>query len=526
MATAYRDYITEKGDITKLTADQVKADIPLYVETFGSVETTERVFSFPVLVDTPLTTFEDIKTMYSELKELGVGNVNFKLTGYANGGMEPTYPHRLKWTKEIGGKDGFTDLISFAKENGFNVYPDFDFVYMQMSGFGDGISLRKHAIRTIDDRYTTRRAYDAATQSFDRSFSLALSPAYFEGLYEAFAPKYLAYGNDAISVSTLGTDLNSDFDEDEPYHREDDKGFTIDTLAAIDEDYSSVMIEGGNAYAIKYADVILEASLTSSGNSKSSQSIPFLGMVYHGSKVFTGSATNMEGDINESILNAIENGASMYFILSYQNNNELKEDFTLSKYYSVAYDIWKDDVAKYYTILNDATKDLQTSYIVDHEFMDAERVPDEDEAEADRIAEEEAAAAAAEEEALAAEKAARAERLAARLAAESGEAVPETSVDETTVDETTVDETTATDAADATDDSTTGNVNEFGEEIEAVEEEETVVPDKYKTTIGSVVRVEYEGGVSFILNYNSFAITVEYEGQTYTIDGLSFVRID
>ena len=234
----------------------------------------------------------------------------------------------------------------------------------------------------------------------------------------------------------------------------------------------------------------------------------------------------MEGDINESILNAIENGASMYFILSYQNNNELKEDFTLSKYYSVAYDIWKDDVAKYYTILNDATKDLQTSYIVDHEFMDAERVPDADEAEADRLAEEEAAAAAAEEEALAAEKAARAERLAARLAAETGEAVPETSVDETTVDETTVDETTATDAADATDDSTTGNVNEFGEEIEAVEEEETVVPDKYKTTVGSVVRVEYEGGVSFILNYNSFAITVEYEGQTYTIDGLNFVRID
>ena len=125
-----------------------------------------------------------------------------------------------------------------------------------------------------------------------------------------------------------------------------------------------------------------------------------------------------------------------------------------------------------------------------------------------------------------AEKAERAERLAARLAAESGEAVPETSADETTVDETTVDETTATDAADATDDSTTGNVNEFGEEIEAEEEEETVVPDKYKTTVGSVVRVEYEGGVSFILNYNSFAITVEYEGQTYTIDGLNFVRID
>lgn len=535
MATAYRDYLTAKGDITKFTDADVKADIPLYVETFGSIETTERVMSFPVLVDTPLTTFEDIKTMYTELKELGVGNVNFKLTGYANGGMQPEYPHQLKWTKVLGGNDGFRDLVSYAAENDFEVYPDFDFAYMQMSGFNDGISLRKHAVRTIDDRYTTRRAYDAATQSFDRSFSLAISPSYFESLYSYFADKYLEYGNDAIAVTTLGTDLNSDFDEDEPYHREDNKEFTMDTLAAIDEDYSSVMIEGGNAYAIKYADVILKASLKSSGNSKASQSIPFLGMVYHGSKVFTGSATNMEGDINESILTAIENGAAMYFILSYQNTSELKEDNSLSKYYSVSYDIWKDDVAKYYTVLNDAIKDLQTSYIVDHEFMDAERVPDADEVEADRLAEEEALAAEAEAEAEAKLKAEREARLKARL---NGTPVPDTTepadTADTVTDETTeatepeADETAADTAADEDEDEdeTAGNVNEFGEEIEVEEEEEVVVPDKYKTTIGSVVRVEYEGGVNFILNYNSFDITVEYDGQTYTIAGLGFVRID
>ncbi len=528
MATAYRDYLTANGDITKLTDADVKEDIPLYIETFGSIETTERVFSFPVEVDTPLTTFEDIKTMYTELTDLGVGNVNFKLTGYANGGLKPTYPHQLKWTKVLGGNEGFSDLVSFANENGFKVYPDFDFVYMQESGFMDGISLRKHAVRTIDDRYTTRRAYDAATQSFDKSFSIAISPAYFESLYESFAEKYLSYGNDSIAVTTLGTDLNSDFDEDEPYHREDNKEFTQDILAAIDEDYSSVLVEGGNAYTLKYADVILKASLTSSGNSKASQSIPFLGMVLHGSKVFTGSATNMEGDINESILNAIENGAAMYFILSYQNTSELKEDMNLSKYYSVAYDIWKDDIATYYTTLNDAIKDLQTSYIVDHEFMDAERIPDEDEAEADRLAEEEALAAAAAEEEEARLKEERKARLEARL---NGTTADETEVDvDVTVDTEVTDETETTETETETevedDEETSGNVNEFGEEIEAEEEEEEEVADKYKTTVGTVVRVEYEGGVNFILNYNSFDITVEYEGQTYNIAGLDFVRID
>lgn len=534
MATAYRDYLTKKGDLTKFTSDQVKSDIPLFVETFGSVKTIKRYFSFPVEVDTPITTFDDIKTMQSELKELGVGNVSFKLNGYYNGGLDNTIPYKLKWTKVVGGGDGFRDLAKYAAENDFDVYPDFDFAYIRYQEAFDGVSLKKHAVRTIDDRYTIRRAYDPATQSFDRSFGIAVSPSVYEYLYDAFGPRYLEYGNDSISVSTLGTDLNSDFDEDEPYHREDSKKFTEELLAKLDNDYANVMIEGGNAFAVKYADVILGASLSSSNYVKASQSIPFLGIVYHGSKVFTGTATNMEGDINESILRAIENGAGMYFILSYQNTNELKEDYTTSKYYSVSYDIWKDDIAKYYSVLNDATKDLQTSYIVDHEFLDAERIPDADELEADRIAEEEAAAALAEkeeEDRLAEERAKRLEeRLAREAAALAGEDTTDASTDDAAADETTVDETASDASADDTaSDETTADgvtVNEFGEEIVAEEETETVVPDKYKTTIGSVVRVEYEGGVSFILNYNSYAITIEYNGQTYEIGALNFVRIN
>ena len=531
MATAYRDYMTARGDLTKLTADQVKEDIPLFVETFGSLKTTERYFSFPVEVDTPLTTFEDIKTIYSELKDRGIENVNFKLTGYANGGMQPTVPYKLKWIRVVGGNSGFTDLVEYANENDFKVYPDFDFAYIRNQELFDGISLKRHAVRTIDDRYTTRRAYDAAIQSFDRSFAVAISPAYFGRLYDKFGPKYLSYNNPSIAVSTLGTDLNSDFDEDEPYHREDDKAFTIELLERLRADYSNIMIEEGNAFAVKYADVILSAALTSSTYTKASESVPFLGMVYHGSKVFTGTATNMEGDIHEGILHAIENGAAMYFILSYQNTSELKEDMRLSKYYSVSYDIWKDDVADYYNILNDALKDLQTSYIVDHEFIDAERVPDADEVEADAIAAQlEADAAAAKAEA-AAKKAERAAALAARLEAEAAAANPveeEPEVVEEGVEgaEGTEEAVVETPAAEETTTEEGVLVDEFGEEIVEEEEEEVVVLDKYKTVSGTVVRVEYEGGVNFILNYNSFTIRLTYKGQALEIPGLSFVRLD
>lgn len=508
MATAYRDYLTAKGDITKI--ENAEENIPLFIETFGSIGTTERKFSFPVSVEKPLTTFEDIKTMYNELTELGIGNVNFKLTGYANGGLEATVPYKLKWTDVVGGSEGFTDLAKYATEHNFDIYPEFDFAYLHKAEAFDGLDNKKHLVRTIDNRYTSKRSYNAATQSFDRSFALAISPSCYEYFYDTFGPNYLGYENDSISVSNLGTDLNSDFDEDDPYHREDNKGFTEDLLSKLDTDYANVMVEGGNAYAIKYADVILKASLTSSNYSKASESIPFFGMVYHGSKVFTGGATNMEGDINEAILHSIENGAGMYFILSYQNTSLLKENVKTSQYYSVAYDIWKSDIVKYYTVLNDAISDLQESYIIDHEFLDGERIPDPDELEADRLAEEEELRRKEEKEAKKREEEERNKRLEDRLNKQYG-LVTEEDTEEEVVETPEV----------------TPEEPEEEEEIPVVEEKEDyVVPDKYKTEIGTIVYVEYEGNVGFILNYNSFDVKVEYDGTEYTIAALNFVRLD
>ena len=136
------------------------------------------------------------------------------------------------------------------------------------------------------------------------------------------------------------------------------------------------MVVGGNAYTWQYADHILGASLDSSRYIKASYSVPFVGVVLHGYKNFAGSPLNMEGDLNYAKLKAIENGASIYFTLSYQNTQILKEDFNLSRYYSIRYDIWKEDVIEIYNELNAATKDVQNMIITDHQFLSGMRVPD------------------------------------------------------------------------------------------------------------------------------------------------------
>ena len=395
MAMAYRDYLVDDGVLSELSAEDTTGDIPLYIESFGASYTIEKFLSIPVEVMRPLTSAEDVITMYEELAEAGATNINFKLTGYANGGLlYSTMPYRLKWEKAVqkGEEEDVSmqDLFNYAAdlESGeLGLFPEFDFSYQIWSEMFDGFSSRKHAVRTIDDRVAFQREYMATQQRYYGYLRLAVSPAYFDHFYTKFMKNYLSYDNvTGISTGSLGEALNSDFDEDEPYNREDSKGFINNALKYIsgsDEDSLEVMVDGGNSYTWKYVDHILNAALDSSRYIKASYSVPFVGVVLHGYKNFAGTPLNMEGDVNYAKLKAIENGASVYFTLSYQNTHLLKDDYELSKYYSIRYDIWFDDVVEIYNELNSAMGDVQDKIIVDHEFLSGMRVPDVDELDRD-----------------------------------------------------------------------------------------------------------------------------------------------
>ena len=513
MAEAYRDHLNKAGVLEKKT--ESKETIPLYIESFGSTTGTKRVLSFPVTVDIPLTTFDDIQTMTNELAEMGITNVGYKLTGFANGGLDSTAPIKLKWQSSLGGSDGLESLVSFAADKGIGLYPEFDFAYINSRDTFDGVDLKAHAVKTIDGRYIRKQVYDSGFQEFVSVGGAAISASVFDEYWEDFSGRFLDYNIGGISLSTLGTDLNSDFDDDDPHHREDTKEYTADMLQSV-ADANKVMISGGNAYALKYADIITDVSLTSSEYIRASQTVPFTGIVLHGSVDFTGTPINMEGDIDEAILNAIENGAGLFFTLSYQNTKELAADEFWSKYYSVSYDIWKNDVKEYYDILNGAMKDVQTSYITDHKFIDAIRDLDEDEIAADSAiydayeAEIRAAVEAAEERYQLA--VARAERLGA-AAPDRNKFKPELpkALDQSGEIATY-----------------TRMYVEFCQGKITAEElgARPQMTSKYQTQTGSVVYVEYGDSVAFVLNYNSYPVRVQLgEAEAVVVEAGGFATV-
>ncbi len=519
MANAYSDYLVKNEFLTPITEEEAGENIPIYIETFGTLETTERFLSVPVTVKKALTTFDNIKTMYDELSEAGVNNINFKLTGFANGGMYANGPTQVKWESAAGGASGFKDLTEYAAEKGFGVYPEFN--------FSDVLSTKNfskdYLAKTINGRYNSKAVYDSALQMFMPYGGLVVSAASYDEIYAKFNKSYSKYDWNSVSVSTLTSDLSTDFDEDDPYNREDAKTFTVQMLDQISKDYANVMAEGGNVYGVKYVDHLLNVPIDSSRYTLSSDTVPFIGMVYHGYVNIAGTPINMAGDYDYLLLKTIENGANLYFTLSYDNTQILKEYFDFSQYYSVRYEIWFEDLVETYKELNSHMGTLQTETIVDHEFLIGERVADADEIEADAAAKE--ALEAAIEAALAdyEEKLEKAINFAKRKGTytdnfEENFKKKNYPLDEEgnlIVEEDDAEYKAYLEAFNKYNDATE---SEEGEEVE-----DTYNYTKYTSDDGSIVRVTYSNGTSFILNYNNFVVTVDVDGETLTIPAYGYV---
>ncbi|MBR6514200.1 MAG: hypothetical protein IKT46_05125 [Clostridia bacterium] len=483
MAKAYQNYLIKQGILTPI--EDADEDIPLYIESFGAIDKDSTFLSFPTVVTEALTTFDNLKAMYEGLSAKGVTNVNFRLTGFANGGMsDPSVPTGVKFEKAVGGNEGYADFIKYAEENEITVYPEFDLSYAAKDGMFDGYSASKDAVKSIDNRYTQKRQYYSSLQQTVTTGLICISPASFEKLYNGITEDLNELGKSGISLGNVGADLNSDFDKKDSYNREDSKQLVIQLLEKASEEYASIMVDEGNAYTWKYADTILNVTLDSSHYTKSSRSVPFVGMVLHGCVNFAGKPTNMASDMDYETLKMIENGSLPYFTLSYDNTPLLKEDDKLNRYYSVAYDIWFDDLVTTYTNLNDILGSLQDKKIVNHEFVMGQRVPEEGELEADSAATE----AAKENDAVS-------EKLNAMVEALETPELNETQDGSDNVGLETTDQT---------------------EEVPEAEK-----AGKYDIDDGTIVRVTYEDGTVFILNYNKFAVTVD----GVTVNGLSYVKM-
>ncbi|MBD2867363.1 DUF5696 domain-containing protein [Paenibacillus arenilitoris] len=369
MAGAYREYLVSEGILKKTDPPE---QIPFYLDTMGAVDTMVRKFGIPTRSQAAVTSFDEAGRMLERLTGKGVSNVKLRYTAWYNGGYFHTAASGMKVEKVLGGAKGMKELAAKARESGAELYPDVDFVTVSANKAFDGFKPHKDGIRSLFQKTGYKGILNVATLEYENSV-WGVDPNKIPDYYDRFAKDYATLKPEAISLSSLGDTLNSNFKNNRQVNREQSMALAEEVLAKADEAYGNVISDSGNAYLFPYADHILNLPDEDSSLSIADRQVPFLQIALHGYIGYAGEPLNLASDLRPAVLKALETGSGAYFKLNYGDSSLLKDAFLFDDVYASRFADWEDAAADLYAEMNEVLKDVQDQAIVDHEQL-AEQV--------------------------------------------------------------------------------------------------------------------------------------------------------
>lgn len=360
MAEVYRDYLMKNG-----MKENKGTKTHIGIETVGSALYHTSFLGFGYDTNAVFTTYSQNKNILEYFKNKGITNLSLTLKGWQDRGMDCLITNKLRFSGVLGGKSKFRNLESYCKNSGIAFYPLVDFAYSGNDASNDGFSRKTDAARQLSRSYAELAVYNPATGEYDRPKNV-LSPLRYEKFFNSLTDSCRANKVKTLSLDSLGTKLNSDFDEDSSINRTQTK-LTLTALLDKNKDVKLSFV-GANAYVLPYAAMLSDIPLTDSGYPGESAAVPFLQLVISGCADYESSAINLMNDSKTQLLYCIASGTSPKFMLAYDNIEKLKLT-AYTDYYAISFDVLKKDIAKYGSYVNKALSVTNGTKLKSHELL-------------------------------------------------------------------------------------------------------------------------------------------------------------
>lgn len=368
MAAYYRNELIDRYDLSKLKEAE---ETPFYLELIGGITKKKFFLGIPYDSYEALTTFEEAQEILRQLAERGVRSIKLRYTGWFNGGVSHRIPSSASVDGELGGRKELAKLIQYASEQGIEVYPDAGFMQVYRDSWA--FRPKKDGSRYMTGKVAKVYPYQAANYMEDKGErpSYVLSPSKLSNVVGGFLKDYEKLQLGQLSLKDLGDELNSDYNEKRLITREEAKQIAEEQLSKLDAAVDKLMIQGGNAYSLPYAESVVFAPLTNSAFNLTDDAIPFYEIVLHGFIDYAGSPLNMEDDqgIQIHILKALETGANLNYTWFYAKSSAVK-DTAYNDLYASNYADWIDEAEAAYKEVNAVLRQVRTRTIVDHAKLD------------------------------------------------------------------------------------------------------------------------------------------------------------
>jgi hypothetical protein len=370
MALAYQRALVDNGSLTRLTPT---ANTPFYLDIIGAVDTQKFVLGTPYIGLEAMTTYKQANEIVDLLNDAGVSSIQMRWLGWFNRGINHDVAKRINTTGTIGSRSEMRQLNDRLAKDGGGLYPGVNF---QMTAWSSRNLTRAHEVARdpagfmgVVSNYDREFLFTRRGR-YNSDFYLLINPGVLPHHVASFIPKYNRLNIDNIALNDMGDVLTASIYRNNTVDRENSRMIVNEQIMRLSNEYSSVMITGGNDYTLSAADHIIGIPTEVEWFYIIDHEVPFYQIVLSGYMDYAGTAVNTREvqDPQMSFLNMLATGAAPYYMWSYQPTRDM--EFTpYDMFYSTHYENWLQTATEQYRAYNEIYKDLRTQRIIGHSII-------------------------------------------------------------------------------------------------------------------------------------------------------------
>ena len=369
MAKEYRAWLLEK--YPRLAERPAGGNVPVAIEIIGAVNKTQHRLGIPFDLPLKLTSYREAENMIRDLAALGWKGVQVKITGWFNKGYEHGVPNKIRLIGELGSRRDFNALVSAAERNGYDLYPEADFMFIRNLSLFDAFSRFRDVARYVNrsrvEKYPFSFVWFGERNRWGNLGHLA-RPAVSMGLIDRFMAEGASLGLKNVAFRSMGSSLAGDYNENRLISREAAMNMRQDKFADLSDSGSKIMVNAGFSYSIPWAGFITDMALDDQGFGITDVSVPFYQIALSGLVPYAGRAINLAEDYTMNLLKTIEAGAGLYFSFIAEETVVLQET-KFRQFYSNEYGKWIADADALYRRFSVDFAGLYGQAIADHVIL-------------------------------------------------------------------------------------------------------------------------------------------------------------
>ena len=349
--------------------------VPFFIDFVCSISKEASFFNITYDKDVVLSTLSEIKQVVEHLHENGITNLNIRLLGLNEGGLNRGgIADAFTMKKSVGTTDELIELAALVESKGGHVSVGVDFSTIGVDTLFDSFYKTKQAVRRLDKTVLNLGRFDLVTKkqsdlSLTRYF---LSPSLYSNTTSSYMQSMTAtLGKDMVGVSWIGVGetLTSDFNKDCEYDRCMTVFETVRALTGITDQTGRQITDGGYLYTWSNSSSVLGMALTDSHFAMSSMGVPFVQMVAHGYLPYAGVALNRAANPTYAMLNSVATGAGLYYQWMTREDLLLANTPYASEMYSLNVDNTIDQAIALYKDYNAALLPVLNEMIHDYRIL-------------------------------------------------------------------------------------------------------------------------------------------------------------